>query len=221
MKKTSRILAIDSIRGLSAIAIACVYHLATVPFVYQSGFPLGNIGMLYWIYQRGWVFVELFLVISGYTSFVSYSQKIDGGLSFRKYAVRRMIRIYPLMLGTLVFAAVGILSWYSLHDHSWWSGSDAHLNLTTFVFSALGLQSFFQVPQSWNFPSWSLSVFFVCWILFFLMLRITRNKTQLRLPINCIMILIGISLILNPPTVQIAFLNGSAARGYISFFGGG
>lgn len=38
-----RINAIDGMKGINALIIACVYHLATVPFEYLNGIPGGDI----------------------------------------------------------------------------------------------------------------------------------------------------------------------------------
>ena len=75
-----RVDAIDGLRGLSAIAIACIYHLATINIKYPQGLPFHDIMLINWIYRRGSIFVELFLVISGYMTFYSYTSKIDQGL---------------------------------------------------------------------------------------------------------------------------------------------
>ncbi len=60
-----RINAIDGMKGINALIIACVYHLATVPFEYLNGIPGGNIKPLGWIYQNGYIFVESFFSLLG------------------------------------------------------------------------------------------------------------------------------------------------------------
>lgn len=35
----NRIAAIDGMKGIHALAIACIYHLATVPYPYAYGIP--------------------------------------------------------------------------------------------------------------------------------------------------------------------------------------
>lgn len=216
-----RIPAIDGLRGIAAIFIACFYHLATVPFPYQNGLPLNLLRPLGWLYKQGGVFVELFFVLSGYTSFVAYANKIDDGLSLGRYSARRAIRIYPLMLATLAIAAAGNVVWYLQHGRTWWIGVDANNNLTTLIFSCLGLQMFYPGPQSWNYPAWSLSVFFVCWLIFWIMLWATRKTPERRVLICLALILLGIGLEYNPLPTQVAFFNSHMARGYIAFFAGG
>lgn len=57
---------LNAIKGLSALGIACVYHLATINFPYKTGLPLANNFILNWFYTKGYLLVELFLVVSGF-----------------------------------------------------------------------------------------------------------------------------------------------------------
>lgn len=221
MKEQDRILVIDSFRGGSAIIIACVYHLATIPLTYPTGLPFHTVRIVNWVYRHGGIFVALFLLISGYTAFLSYTGKIDNGMTLGQFAVRRTVRIFPLMLGTLVLSAIGSLAWFLVHGHSWWIGNMGNNTLVTFILNCLGLQMFYPGPQSWNYPAWSLSVFFVCWFIFWLVIRFTRDRKNLRAPICAAIILLGIGLIQNPLPTEVAFLNSSVAEGYIAFFSGG
>lgn len=215
-----RINSIDGLRGLSAMIIACIYHLATINIEYPYGLPFHNISLINWIYRRGSIFVELFLVISGYMTFLVYTKKIDNGLSFFKYAIKRIFRIYPLMIATLITSTIGNLIYYVQNNHIWWWNKGEN-TLTTFLFSVLGIQALYPGKQSWNYPAWSLSVFFICWILYFLVISFTKNKKELRFFLCSLIILLGIGLQTNRLSTEIAFLNSRTARGYIAFFSGG
>lgn len=100
-------------------------------------------------------------------------------------------------------------------------GGGGRDTLTSFVFSLLGLQAFYPCKQSWNYPSWSLSVFFVCWIIYFALVYISKDKTTIRMLGTVGMVLLGIGLQMNRFPTEIALFNTSVARGYISFFSGG
>lgn len=97
---------LNGIKGLASLEIACIYHLATINYPYKSGeIPFENVFPFTWCYQKGGIFVELFLLLSGFLAFYVYSEKIAEGMSFTQYMKRRVMRIFPLMwitLGTTV-----------------------------------------------------------------------------------------------------------------------
>lgn len=188
-------------------------------FYYPTGLPFHNIGVLDWIYRRGGIFVEMFLVVSGFTSFYAYANKIDAGMTFPQFAVRRAVRIYPLMWATLLTALLLHMVYFLQNGHTFWLGGEQ--TLTTLIFGFLGLQAVFPGAQSWNFPAWSLSVFFLCWIVFYGIVHFTRKREDVRILCCIAVIVLGIGLCRNPLPTQVVFLNSSMARGYISFFSGG
>lgn len=210
---------LNGIRGIAALFIACIYHLATVPFPYYEGFPFADNIFIDWIYRKGYLFVELFFVVSGFLAFYNYTDKILGGMSFFQFMKKRVVRIFPLMWVTLFTAVLGNLIYYCTHEHMfWWRGGND--SFFTLVLSCLGLQNLFSIGQSWNYPSWSLTEFFICWMIYYFIIRYSKGKDKFEI-IGCIvMILIGMVIYLNP-TITIAFYNHSVARGYIAFFSGG
>ena len=191
-----RIDAIDGLRGGSAIAIACIYHLATMEFYFPEGLPFNGISFMDWIYRRGGVLVEMFLAISGYVSFRAYTRKIDDGLTFWQYVIRRVIRIYPLMWATLGTSVLGHMIYYLQHSHTWWRKCD--MTITTLIFNVLGLQAFYPGGQSWNQPAWSLSVFFICWLIYYAVIKFSKRQNAVRIAGCVVFILIGIGLQKNP-----------------------
>lgn len=161
----------------------------------------------------------MFFVLSGFTSFYTYERKIDEGMTFPQFAIRRAIRIYPLMWATLLFSMVLHLVYFVQNGHTWWVGGEQ--TLTTLIFCFLGLQAVFPGAQSWNHPSWSLSVFFLCWIVFYIIVHFTRNRKDIRVICCIAAVILGIGLCRNPLPTQVVLLNSSMARGYIAFFSGG
>lgn len=82
MVKGKRIASLDGLKGIACIIIACIYHPTTIGFCHTGGAaPVNNI-LFDWLYGHGWVFVELFLVISGYVTFYIYNSLIDNGIAF-------------------------------------------------------------------------------------------------------------------------------------------
>lgn len=212
--------ALDGIKGISAILIACVYHLATIGFPYTGGGIFADNVIFDWIYRNGYLFVELFLCISGYITFMVYSQKIDlKVMNFPQYVGRRICRIFPLMIVTLLLSLVANLYFdYCYGTFFWPHGNDSVLTLGLGLF---GIQTLFPIGQSWNYPAWSLSVFFLCWIIYFILIYHTKKSDNLRIYFCILLVFCGMTIYLNPTGYNIFLFNGDAARGYMSFFMGG
>ena len=111
--------ALDGLKGISALLIACVYHLNTVPFGYTAPLPFRDNFIMGRIYERGWIFVDFFFLISGYTAFMHYTTKIEEGMKFHEFIKRRMIRIFPLMWVTLFTAVTGEMIHYTVVGRFW------------------------------------------------------------------------------------------------------
>lgn len=70
---------LDGLRGITALIIAYIYH-------YKNEFnncrPMINCKIgncIDWLYEYGWLGVELFIYISGFVMYISYYEKISGG----------------------------------------------------------------------------------------------------------------------------------------------
>lgn len=205
---------------MAAIAVACIFHFGSLRF--QNALPLEEFYPVQWIYQHGVLLVEFFWVISGFTTFLVYTNRIDEGMSFEKYAARRAIRIFPLMIATLLITAVGSMIWFLTHEKTFWWGSDS---LVTLVLGFLGLTGFYPGWSGWNGPAWSLSVFFVCWIIFYIVIFFTRKDPATRKTkrmIACLVIVLtGVGIQLSGSTETNPLFSTDMSRGYISFFSGG
>lgn len=223
----NRIAAIDGMKGIHALAIACIYHLGTLPYPYTSGLPMRGEGwedgirIIDWIYKNGFIFVESFFICSGYLSFSHYTSKIEMRMTFDSFMKRRMIRIFPLMWITLLTACAGEIIYYNLHKRMfWYAGGNSGNSIYTLLLNILGLQGFFSTELSWNYPAWSLSVFFVCWGIWYgIVYRYRKNRGRIYACV--VMVILGVTLQTDLYAISIPLLNGTAARGYISFFMGG
>ena len=164
--------------------------------------------------------VELFLVISGFSAFMAYTEKIDQGMKFYRYVMKRAVRIYPLMLATFLIALVEQLIFFQRFGTYFWGCDNS---LTMIILSCLGLQSLFPGGATWNAPSWSLSIFFLCWLIYYPIVRFTKNKRDkdaFRVALCVVMVLLGIGLRRNS-LQQDVFFCSDMPRGYIAFFSGG
>lgn len=81
----------DGIRGVAAIAVV-LFHCST-----RAGWAQ--------IVPHGYLAVDLFFGLSGFVIAQAYGKKLRGGMSFRDFAVIRLIRLYPMHLLGLVLGA--------------------------------------------------------------------------------------------------------------------
>jgi peptidoglycan/LPS O-acetylase OafA/YrhL len=147
--------AFDSLRGI-AILMVVSFHLFQW---FNPGF--GALGMLPLI-RNGWSGVELFVVLSGY---LIYAAIRSGGTSMaglRKYALRRLYRIYPVYLITVLVGLV--LSLHGTTPFEWhWSMVKSLVTwqdwLHTGIYEILLLRGLnWSLPEIFNPPAWSLGV---------------------------------------------------------------
>lgn len=154
-----RLLALDLLRFSAAIVVALGHFSGSGATRIAPGF---------------WMAVPLFFVLSGYVLAHAYEREIGvGKLNFRSFVIYRLARLYPLHI--LAFAAMCAL-WgflYILHPAANFRlvGSWGQL------FETLTLTHFWLgYTQSFNLPSWSISVEFWGGILVFWLCLIAPNK---------------------------------------------
>ena len=141
----SRLLALDGLRGAAALGVA-VYH--------RQFFFLASRDFL----PEGWIFVDLFFLISGVVMMHVYEERIvRGTIGFAEFLTHRIARLWPLHLFAML--SMGVL--VALHE--WRHPGLFHLMnwdapLYTFVLNLFLLQNIglFQAP-TWDGNAWSLS----------------------------------------------------------------
>ncbi|MCB2057920.1 MAG: acyltransferase [Novosphingobium sp.] len=89
MKNTSvqahgaRLSQLDGLRGIAALAIM-LFHLAAV---FHTSGP----------FVRGYLFVDLFFLLSGFVLAVSTERKLASGIGALEFAASRFVRLWPLV----------------------------------------------------------------------------------------------------------------------------
>ena len=166
--------AVNGWRGIGAIGIALGHFgIATDAFAGGRLEPLRQV-------------VDMFFVFSGLVIAQAYGHKLRRPSAFPEYVIRRFGRIWPLQAATLV-----VLVAYELAKLL-----AARLSGRTFSsppFAANGIDIIGAIPtnflliqslgihdrETWNFPSWSLSVEFASYVLFaaFCLLRPASRRT--------------------------------------------
>ena len=87
-----RYFVLDAVRGVAAIAVLILHYGVDV------------------LSFRGYLAVDIFFVLSGFVIAHAYETKLRNGLSVRRFALFRAIRLYPLVIAAIAAAvAVGLL----------------------------------------------------------------------------------------------------------------
>ena len=142
---------LDFLRGIAAICVVLLHW-----------FDGNQIGLFY----NSKLAVDLFFMLSGFVIALSYQDKLKAGYSKRIFAVKRIVRLYPLIvLGICIGVARLLLSYY--FETGAWDVS--------VVFQAL--KTLFLIPDSFvaddlvdiypiNGPMWSLLFEIIAYLVF-------------------------------------------------------
>lgn len=168
----ARCLSLDALRGVAAFAVL-IFHF---PHVYslQPTRPLAGQrlfdGMLWPIYDYGWMAVDLFFQLSGFVFFWLYAERIaQRRIGAAGFFGLRLTRLYPLHLATLLIVAAEQLACGRLLGGSFVYKAQDGWHFALNLVMANGLP--FAGAESFNGPSWSLSVEMALYGLFFLAMR--------------------------------------------------
>lgn len=168
MNGDKRFYALDSFRGICALSVV-VFHMHLIGSITKLDFFRGSS-----------IIVEFFFVLSGFVLAHGYAYKND--LKFATFMKSRFFRLYPLHL--FMFAVMLALEVCKLLAYKFGG----------FVFNFLPFTKLFSIQeiipnllliQSWtsyadslsfNYPSWSISVEFYMYALFFGSIVVCRNN---------------------------------------------
>lgn len=205
--------AVNGWRGPGAIAIAVAHFSVAADFI--SYRRLLSIPLL----------VDLFFVLSGLVIAQVYSEKLARPAAIPEYIVRRFGRIWPLQAATL-----GILVAYELAKLAAQTFLGKHFSSP--AFSPEGYNLLEAIPtnlllihslgmhtrETWDFPSWSLSVEFVTYISFALFCLVSPVVRRV-LTIAAIAASLAILIVVAPYHMRSTFDYG-VFRCFAGFFAG-
>lgn len=159
---------LEALRGIAA-TIVVIYHS---PFVSGEKWKL---------VQAGDLFVDFFFVLSGFVMTLAYREKVRDGMGFYRFTALRFFRIYPLHLALLLvwvlYVFVKSRASGLLNVPFEWTDE---IGLTAFVLNLFLLQGMGVLDTlSWNAPSWSVSVEFFAYIVFFLFFKVVRSRATM------------------------------------------
>jgi peptidoglycan/LPS O-acetylase OafA/YrhL len=177
-EETNKLVGLEGLRFLTALAVL-VFHYRHFFFVADE--PVGLVmerlplyGALHGFYNSGVLGVWIFWCISGFIFFWKYRDSITGrAVGGWKFFTLRFSRLYPLHLVTLLVVAVLQSVYFNLHGYFF---VYQHNDLPHFLAQLLMASEWGITPGlSFDGPVWSVSVEVLVYLLFFLMLRITRS----------------------------------------------
>jgi len=152
MSTAKRIHTLDGFRGIFALMII-IDHAANDSFIFQN-----------FIVQKADFFVDYFFVLSGFVISYNYLHKIKDFASFKDFMVRRLIRLYPLLLyTTLLFFGLMLIGkhWNTFNDPY----PVLFLQLTD-TLTLMNSNPIFGSSLGINYPSWSISSEMISYALF-------------------------------------------------------
>jgi peptidoglycan/LPS O-acetylase OafA/YrhL len=174
----ARLIGLEVLRFLAAIAVL-VWHYQHFMFIGHVGTPWDPARLpFHWLlapfYTYGYQGVELFWCISGFIFTWKYGERIsEASLSFGRFVWLRFSRLYPLHLATLLIVA-GLQVVYS----DWYGQTFVYIynDARHFVLSLLFANWWgFQLGESFNGPSWSVSAEVLIYIAFFWVCRMAGS----------------------------------------------
>ncbi|MCW8347919.1 acyltransferase [Vibrio sp. ZSDZ65] len=187
------------IRGFSALIVA-YFHARLV--IFPQWLP--DINHVTSFLSNSYVGVDIFFILSGYVMMYVYRDSMGISLNWKQFMWLRFSRIYPLFITT--FSILFVWECYKYWNQiGFYGGSlletwgmigqpafEGPFNTSDSIISSLLLlQGITSNSMVWNFPAWSLSIEWLCYMMFPLLL-ITLSKdhfSTIWLPIWCFLVI--------------------------------
>ncbi len=164
-----RFKSLDAFRGIAAVMVVLSHST-----FYASQSTLR-------IVENAGVFVDFFFVLSGFIIAYMYQQEVGKQVTFPVFFRRRFARLYPLHLFVLLVWVPYIGLKYFLY-HKGMSGTDPAQaqNAYSFVKNLLMVHAMgHPYSPSWNSPSWSISVEFFTYFVYYFVVRIFTARLSI------------------------------------------
>ena len=173
-KKKLETLCLDGLKGIGIFIIAFFWH-------YQH-FTGANANLPLWrffplSYQYGYLMVEVFFMLSGFGMIMGYQDKIlKKEITFKEYIFKRIKKIYPVFLLTLLLTTSFEMVYYKLYGSFF---VYPNFDLYHFVLNLLCLQDgIFENAWSFNSPSWCISICFIMYCVLYYVVYKSKNKNE-------------------------------------------
>ncbi len=169
MTKQNHFLALDALRGVAAVSVM-LFHIS------NGWLPCGYLA------------VDMFFMLSGFVLAFSYEDRLRNRMSFREFLLRRLIRLYPMIIAGSVAGLFSSIGRYELYHHH----IPAHSYIASFLYSLIILPQISVTP----FGSQIFPLNTVIWSLFFeLIANILYGLFLFKSRLPVLMVIVGSSLI--------------------------
>lgn len=214
-RKTERILSLDGLKGLCALGIAFFWHYRH--FIIES-FPMYSVFKP--LYDQGDALTDVFFIVSGLVIILRYEERIiNKEIDFITFFSSRIKRIFPaVILSSIIVALLQFLHLllardifvYPIYSYNLY---DLFLNFLGIQYGLLG-ETF-----SFNGPAWYISVLLFCYLIYYLIINILRDKKDLIIPVYFLLIQVGLAIYKSDQSgLDYIFVIGRGIAGY--FVGG-
>lgn len=200
---------LDFIKIIATVLIIFHHYQQLVGVYFENKINFYN-GKFYFGY-----IVELFFVLSGFFMY-SYIDKIKIGVSFKKFYLKRLCRLFPLLTVGAISYEILLVIYQRIYQDSWFGIAPTFWGT---VISALGIQDGWALPNPCvNNPTWYISVLMLCYVIFYFLVYIAKRLDLKVQYLFVFMIFLGMGI--NTYGINLPFLNSSSCRGYYAFFFG-
>ncbi len=157
---------LESLRGIAAVLVVffhCDYFF----------YPVKHI----MLFNKGYLFVDLFFVLSGFVIYINYYNKLTSLRNLKFFLILRLGRIYPLhALTTLIFLLVPVIEFIT-ND---FGISKAQFSISNTIANFFLIQTWgFKEFYSLNTVSWSISTEFFAYVFFAFILTYFRKYSMI------------------------------------------
>lgn len=169
---------LDISRGFAALCVVLQHYQHFFYNNYRLSETFNHNQQPFWkyisfAYEFGVIAVPFFFVLSGFIFFSFYREKIYKNLiTFKSFIILRISRLYPLhFLTLLIVLLLQKLYYFYFSEYSIYSNNSfGNFILHLFLIQNWGINYLFDINRGsgFNNPSWSLSVEFFLYILFFI-----------------------------------------------------
>ncbi|HHQ6568768.1 TPA: acyltransferase family protein [Serratia fonticola] len=165
--KDNRFVVLDSFRGLCAVFVV-IFHMRAAGSITEWTFFKGSA-----------IFVNFFFVLSGFVMAHAYTRRDT--INFKNYIKSRFLRIYPLyifMLAIFIILEASKMIAYKkmgiVFNTMPFTGKGDPIEI---IPNLLMIQSWTSLTEhlSFNYPSWSISIEFYTYILFFISIHFLKK----------------------------------------------
>ena len=210
MNTIKRFYALDAFRGLAALLVF-LYHMPNLSIITGNPFVRGSA-----------IFVDLFFVLSGFVIYHNYKNKIQSLNLGKAFIIKRLKRIFPLHIYTLLIILVLEIIKFYIHDYLPFSRPPFETNtmdsfwVQVFLLNSTPLFSGFMWKRSKLVNKCRNANLYILFIITSIM---CFNKKRATFIISCLIIISGyLFFIINYSSFNLAAdFNFSFIRGFVGF----